>query len=313
MKSISTSRTKPIADLNMQTDSELVSTLKHNRFPKTLASAGSLMWVAGVCASANLHAQTVSESREWTDSYPVSGVSNTLEISNIWGNVEVRQGEAGKIVVSVKETRSAPDQQLFDRSLEVLKLTTESDENGISLIVGQRWGNWRHHQSCRDCRVEYQFDVQVPAQTDIDVSTVNDGKVKVTDVEGRISASNVNGPIFVSNAQLCNSFTNVNGVVDLSFTQSPQNDCEIETVNGDVKLALPASAGINLALNQSNGKVISEFDVDSFSLPAKVEHIESDGINRYRIHQAAGLRLAGGGKIFTISSLNGDIRIQKTK
>ena len=106
---------------------------------------------------------------------------------------------------------------------------------------------------------------------------------------------------------------NVNGVVDLSFEIQPDRDCDIETINGDVTINMPASSGLNLALDQSNGRVISEFEVAPLGIPAQVEHIQDNGLNRYRIQQSAGLRLAGGGPTFSISSMNGDIQIKKTK
>jgi hypothetical protein len=44
-----------------------------------------------------------------------------------------------------------------------------------------------------------------------------------------------------------------------------------------------------------------------------VEHRETGGRHHYRIEQAAGVRLAGGGPVFSVSSMNGDLRIQKTQ
>ena len=79
----------------------------------------------------------------------------------------------------------------------------------------------------------------------------------------------------------------------------------------DVKL--PDGTGLDVALDQFNGRMVSEFPVDPFALPATVEHTTDNGGHRYRIQQSAGLRLEGGGPLFSISSLNGDVRIQKTQ
>jgi hypothetical protein len=46
-------------------------------------------------------------------------------------------------------------------------------------------------------------------------------------------------------------------------------------------------------------------------VPAEVQYEEKNGAHRYRIQQSAGLRLEGGGPTFTISSMNGDVRIRK--
>lgn len=263
--------------------------------------------------SAPVNAQNISEQRQWTETFPVANTPATLIIDNIWGDVKVRAGAGSQIIVSIKELRSAPSQRLFDRSLEILKLDIDASKGGLVIQVGERGNNrWHRQDPCRGCRVDYQFDVQIPSSSNIEVSTVNDGKVDVAGISGTISASNVNGPIYIDGAHHCDVMSNVNGEVNLSFAVQPDSNCDIETINGDVALGLPPSSGLDLALDQSNGRVSSEFEVDSKSIPAKVEHIQENGLNRYKIHQVAGLRLAGGGPVFSISSLNGDIQIKKT-
>ena len=128
-----------------------------------------------------------------------------------------------------------------------------------------------------------------------------------------ISASNVNGPINVSEVRDCEMLESVNGKVDVSFTLAPGQDCNIETVNGDITLAIPSGSGLDVALDLFNGRMVSEFSVDPLAMPATVEHISDGDGHRYKIQQSAGLRLEGGGPKFSISSLNGDIRIQKTQ
>jgi len=149
-----------------------------------------------------LAAGRVEESRNWTDSFPVAADKPTLKIENIWGDVSVRSGKTGVIVVSVQERRSAPDQARFERSLETLRLNTEVDKNGVYLHVGEHDRDWHGRDNCRGCRVDYRFDVLVPAAAQIDVSTVNDGRIDITGITGQVSAANVNGPIAVTGLRI---------------------------------------------------------------------------------------------------------------
>lgn len=253
----------------------------------------------------------VSDSQVWTKTYAVTGTSPHLKISNIWGNVRVRAGADGEVRVAVDERRSAPDQAMFDRSLQLLKLDTFADAAGVSMVVGDRENRsdgWNH---CQDCRVDYQFDVLVPKGTVVDVSTVMDGKVDVAGIEGAVSASNVNGPVEVAGMHDCAKVESVNGKVDLGFAAAPGRNCEIDTINGDVTLQMPVGTGLDVSLDIFNGRVFSEFATDTFAVPAEVQYEESGGRHTYRIQQSAGLRLEGGGPTFSISSMNGDVRIQK--
>ncbi len=275
---------------------------------KTVITAACLLTVA---TSTSVAAGRVEESKTWTETFPVNARQASLEIDNIWGDVNVRPGKSGEIVVTIKETRSAPDQKRFERSLETLRLNTEADENGVTLYVGNRESRWHGRDNCRDCRVDYQFDVVVPADTRLDVSTVNDGHIDVAGISGRVSAANVNGPIAVAGMHNCTELNSVNGEVDLGFTRTPGENCNIETINGDITLKLPDNSGIDVAMDLFNGRMLTQLPVDALALPARVEHTESDGRHQYRIEQHAGVRIGGGGPTFTISSMNGDIRIQK--
>jgi DUF4097 and DUF4098 domain-containing protein YvlB len=122
----------------------------------------------------------------------------------------------------------------------------------------------------------------------------------------------VNGPIFVSGMHGCEELNSINGEVELDFATPPGDNCNIETINGDITLAMPEDAGFDVAMDLFNGRMLTQLPVDSLALPPTVEHTNSNGVNQYRIAQQAGVRIGAGGPTFTISSINGDIRIQKT-
>jgi len=255
-------------------------------------------------------AAQVSEERVWSESYNVSAAAPRLSISNIWGSVRVRTGDDGEIRVTVDERRSAPDQGLMDRSRQLLKVHQMADAAGLSIVVGGR-DHWEQRNHCNGCRLDLQFDVVVPRSAIVEVATVLDGNIDVAGVEGDVSASNVNGPISVSGLRSCGDVDNVNGRIDLTFARPPGADCRISTINGDVVLNMPSDSGLDIVLDTFNGGVISEFAADTLVLPQEVHYDRDDGVNRYRIQQSAGLRLAGGGPSFSISSMNGDVRIRK--
>jgi hypothetical protein len=274
---------------------------------RVIKSTGLLL----LMVSTGFAADRVGESKTWTETFPV-GSKPTLEIDNIWGDVNVRPGQSGEIVVTISEKRSAPDQKRYERSLETLQLNTDADDTGVVLYVGNDDRGWHGRDNCRGCRVDYQFDVVVPVDTQLNVSTVNDGRIDIAGVSGSVSAGNVNGPIAVSKMRNCSELNSVNGEVSLGFAAPPGENCNIETINGDITLTMPDDSGFDVAMDLFNGRMLTQLPVDGLSMPAKVEHIESNGHHTYRIEQQTGVRIGAGGPTFTISSMNGDIRIQKT-
>ena len=275
--------------------------MKHFILPLALFSLGA----------APATAAPVTEERAWSETYPVTGTSPRLEVSNIWGSVQIRVGPPGRITASVVESRSAPDRALFERSKESLGLDVEADASGVSFLVGERSQHWRRRNDCEDCRVDYQFDIEVPPDAIVDVGTVMDGKVDVRGVGGAVRAANVNGPISIAGVRNCEAVNSVNGPITVDYSRAPLEDCRIETVNGDVTLLLPAGSGLDVRLDLFNGEVTSELPVSQFELPATVEQIVEDNRTRYRIHKMAGIRVGAGGPAYSIASMNGDLRIRR--
>ena len=102
-----------------------------------------------LAATTVAEAEPIVEERTWTERYPVSAETPTLKIANIWGTVRVRAGTTDEIVVTVDERRTAPDAQLFERSLNFLSLDIRADQNGVSIVVGNPEERWRDRDSCR--------------------------------------------------------------------------------------------------------------------------------------------------------------------
>ncbi|MGH8168839.1 MAG: hypothetical protein ACREQ1_16485 [Woeseiaceae bacterium] len=270
-----------------------------------------LVNAALLLAAAPALAEPVAEHRFWMETYDVSGGSPHLEVSNIWGSVQVRAGQPGRITVAVTELRTAPDSALFERSLERIGLNIETGASGVSILVGNPIDRRGSIGDCRGCRVDYQFEIQVPAGTKVDVGTVMDGKIDIRGVAGPISASNVNGPINIDGMQNCTAIDSVNGPIGIGLAGTPVQDCGIETINGDVTFRVPADISVDIALDLFNGEVSSELPVDAFAPPASVEHVAGDGRTQYRIQQLAGMRIGAGGPVYTVASVNGDLRIGK--
>ncbi|MGH8236917.1 MAG: DUF4097 family beta strand repeat-containing protein [Steroidobacteraceae bacterium] len=260
-------------------------------------------------------AAAVTDQKTWSQSFPVTATVPRLLIDNIWGNVRVRTGTAREIAVTVDEKRSAPSQELFELSKQTIFLDVQADGEGVAMVVGKPEDTLARPRvnRCRGCRVDYQFEVTVPPGTQIDVSTVTDGGIDVVGGGGPVTASNVNGPVAVKDLQDCAQIESVNGAVEVSFARAPSHDCSIKTINGDITLTVPGGSGLDATLSVMQGDISSEFDLEPLPLPAKVEQRKEDGRFVYHIEQAAGIRLGAGGPTFSIESLNGDLRIRRSK
>ena len=269
--------------------------------------------LVALLASGATLAEPITEQQTSQHTYPLSTSTPRLHVRNIWGNVTIRTGSAREITVTVDERRSAPTQEQFEYSKQHIRLNVEADGAGVSMVVGDPDEKSRRTDLCRGCRVEYQFEITAPADAQIDVGTVTDGRVDVSGIRGLVTASNVNGPVSVTDLNNCAKIKSVNGALNLKFARAPGEDCAIETVNGRITVGLPANAGLNAVLNINHGDIESDFDAEPMTLPAKLAREGSEDRFGYRLEQPAGVRLGAGGPTFTFASLNGDVRIRKNK
>lgn len=272
--------------------------------------AALIMIVACACVSAN----PVVYENTWTEKYSLTSATPTLVIENIWGDVKVKAGAGNEFVITVHERRSAENQTLLDESRTLIPLSVQADSEAVTIIVGERdTVNKRRRNQCRNCRAEYNFDVQVPADAKIDVSTVVDGEVVVEGVHNVAKAANVNGPIVLNNIQRCEFIKSINRSVEILFARSPDRDCDIDTINGDMTIVLPDKADLNAQFKINNGTIKSDFEFEPLLSAPTVDQYQHNGRNVYRIEKNNAVRIGGGGSTLSFISLNGDVQLRKTK
>jgi hypothetical protein len=268
--------------------------------------------IVSVLACTDVRAERIVEQKNWRQAYVVAAGQPKLVVQNIWGNVRVRAGAVGQIVVEASEKRSAETAEAFEKSKEQLRLQIETSADGVSLVVTHPERRDRV-DVCQGCSLEYQFEITVPADAVIDVRTVTDGRVDVTGIRGPVAAGNVNGAVAVSGLTECSSIESVNGTLEVTFARTPAKDCKLKTINGEITVGLPAGAGMDAILDLGHGQIESDFDVDAMTLPVKVEKRQEQDHWSYRVQKSTGLRVGAGGPTFTFASLNGDVRILRNK
>ena len=249
--------------------------------------------------------------RAFTETFTV-GDEAELTIKNIWGDVTVVRGKPGEIRVAIEEDRRAFDQEALDYSLDVIPLRIDQTGDAVSLIVGRKREQYEQQWPCEDCRAAYQFVATVPPDTRVTLRAVNDGEIIVRDIEGLVSAKNVNGPVTVERLRQCDHIKSVNGEVYLGVPGRLPADCAVETVNGDIQVRVTPRSDFDVALTQMNGRVYTQVDVQPIAIDAAIETRQKGGRRHYKIRQPAGLRIGSGqGATLNIESLNGDVSIEE--
>lgn len=158
------------------------------------------------------------------------------------------------------------------------------------------------------------FDVEVPLHTNLRLTTVNGGEVRVDNVDGEIDVSNTNGGITLTSVAGSVVAGTTNGNVRASLTRvTADKAMAFTSLNGTIDVTLPASTRASLRMRSDHGDVFSDFEVQVKPEPLPTVSESSSGRGRYRISRNRSIvgTINGGGPDFELRTFNSNVYVRK--
>jgi len=175
----------------------------------------------------------------------------------------------------------------------------EEDANEMTLSVGSFSRN-------------LDLQIEVPAKTNLHLSSMNGGVISVEDVESELEISNLNGAIVLKNVGGSVVAHSMNGSVTAVVTRvTPQAPLSFTSMNGTVDVTLPTGIKANLKLRSDQGDVFTDFD---FQVIQGTRPEVRKG-NRFTIdvNRSVYGTVNGGGPDVELRSFNGTVILRKAK
>jgi hypothetical protein len=241
-----------------------------------------------------------------------------VEIDNVFGPVTVRGSAGDRVELTIHRRITAADAAELERARAEVRLEVMEAAGRLELVQdgpfrddcderGRRRG--RHRE--RDYEVEWSWEVTVPSDVALEVSTVLGDLVLVDGVGGELDVANVNGAVRVVGARAATEAATVNGDVEVEFAVRPTAPMSFSTVNGEIEVALPAGSGAELAVETLNGEIYTDFPAAATARPATVERERSGRGTRFRLGGETVVRLGAGGPRLAANTVNGDVLIRE--
>ncbi|MCC2547454.1 hypothetical protein LJY25_13445 [Hymenobacter sp. BT175] len=280
-----------------------------------LSLVWTLLWLPSCSLQAQDRESTEKFNREFT--LPADAGRSTLAVYNIFGSVTVQGYSGSKVVMEATRTVRADDSPTLELGKKEAQLGFE--QRGDSIIIylqGPHDSRPRRNHSYNnrdiDYKYEYDFVLKVPQNMNVTVSTVNGGKVEVTDVAGLLKARNVNGAVSIRNAREATVAHTVNGNVDVTYAAAPTQNASYHTINGNITVSYPASVSADLYFKTMHGEMFTDFPKTEV-LPARVtQNKENTGQGtKYKLNKETAVRLGQGGRNFRFETINGDVTIKQ--
>lgn len=236
---------------------------------------------------------------------PVSkpGEPITLEISILSARIEVigEDREDAEFTITVEEGERKIITPSGTKSLKTGAYTLEIEEEDNHIYVDT---DWRANK--------ISIVARIPRRADLELSTVNDGEILVSNITGNLLLENTNGAITAKNITGSVIAETINDSIDVSFASvDASNANSLISFNGDINLGLPRGAKVQLHLDSARGEIYSDFEVEIKPSKPVIERSNEHGGVAVRIESIIIAEINGGGSVIKLKTLNGDINISK--
>ncbi|HYQ86972.1 MAG TPA: DUF4097 family beta strand repeat-containing protein [Bacteroidota bacterium] len=281
----------------------------------SLVIPGVLLWQAlSPCAAARQAVYEQQIRKTFTFSAP-SGGRKRLVVDNISGSISVAGATGNGVELVAHQTIRGESEARIEVAKQKVHLEISEEPDRILIYVDTPWrcSDGSIHSRGRDYYgydVEYDFELKVPAETDLSLKTVNHGAVSVKNVEGAFHIENVNGGITMSGIAGSGSFSTVNGDIKVEFTKNPASNSTFQTINGRLDAEFAEDLSADLRLKTFNGEVYTDYTVTSLPAASFTEK-RHERKKVFRNSDSFRVRVGHGGPELFFDTLNGDIYIVK--
>lgn len=157
------------------------------------------------------------------------------------------------------------------------------------------------------------FEIQVPNNFSLKISTTNKGEIYVENVNGSIDVSNTNGKITLKDVSGSVSADALNKDITVSFVKvTPGASMAFSSLNGDIDVTFPKTIKANVKIKVDRGEVYTDFDLKSQPSKPKVTKKEKNMSRYYEVEVEKWITGAinGGGAEILFKNYNGDVIIR---
>ncbi|MBI3667108.1 MAG: DUF4097 family beta strand repeat protein [Acidobacteria bacterium] len=227
-----------------------------------------------------------------------------IRVSLINGGITVKGYDGKEVIVEARARSRGPgsEEGLKRILMSATGLSVEEENNTMSI------GTDSHTRAI-------DLTIQAPRKTSLHLKCINDGDIKVEDIQGELEINNINGSVTLSRVSGSAVAHALNGKVLVTFVQvDPKKSMSFSSMNGTIDVTFPPDLKANVKMQSDRGDIYSDFEVRVREDTPKqiVEDSRSqNGKYRVRIDKAVYGSINGGGPEIQFKNFNGAIYIRK--
>lgn len=256
---------------------------------------------------------TMQLAAQETVNVPLSNPSKpgTLKMGILNGSITVK-GYSGSEVI-VKGTRRESNKKYYSG-----RKTGKKSTNGLKRISvnslefsATEYDNEVRVKSSHHGTTD--FEIQVPKNFSLKISTTNRGEIYVENVNGTMDISNTNGKITLKDISGSVSADALNKDIVVNFVKvTPNVAMAFSSLNGDIDITFPKTIKADIKVKSDRGEIYTDFDLKAKPSKAKITKGEGSKGNSYRVQVEKWIvgSINGGGAEILFKNFNGDVIIR---
>ncbi len=235
-----------------------------------------------------------------------------LLVDNIHGFIHITGYAGSQLQVSIEKHIYADSNEAMAEAKRDVKMDMSQQGNFVRLYEDGpfRSANGTNYRGDNyyGYRVVFDFEVQVPYDTELVLKGVNHGDIQVKKTTGDYDIHGLNGAIEMEDVAGSGLVSTLNGKVKVTFSKNPSKATQFKTLNGSVDVYFQNGLNADLKFKKLNGGIYTDFEVAALPQTAAA----GDSVNGkfvYRSNRQTTGRAGKGGPELSFDTLNGSIRL----
>jgi len=198
----------------------------------------------------------------------------SLDVHNITGEVKVMGYDGDEIKVTLEKVIKAKSDSDLQLGIQEVKLGSLEKSDYLYLYHDAPYtslesgtGNFElsncNGGNCYNYQFYLHYQIMVPYNTNLKLSTINGGDILVQKVESEsIEARHISGSVYMKEVAGVREVYTISGHIEVGFTKNPVTPTSFVSTSGYVKLDLQDGFGGEVTYSTLSGKLHSSFPVN---------------------------------------------------
>jgi DUF4097 and DUF4098 domain-containing protein YvlB len=211
-----------------------------------------LIVVAALLPATELLATTFAPSKRVVREFAIEP-TGSVWIDNPFGSIDVIGGEGNSISVTAERAIVATDAAAAREAADAVMVSFEGD-NKVRLIRTVM-------PALRNAHATIDFTIRIPKGIAVKIGSKSADHIRVAHVAGSVTVNGFMGTLIMEDVSGASAISMVNGRVIYDYQERPIAKAEVQVVNADIDIYVPASSKFEWIADTINGDILTTFPI----------------------------------------------------